>query len=364
MNEKCSTYRRGHFHGRLAVVFCLMLAAALLPVSAFGAPRTNSDVSATYLNSATITLSATGANATFCQLDTKDAVAATSITTGVYGPHVLSFWSTDSSGTVETAIKAPFFVDEDVPPTIVCDARDSYTATASITMTATDNFNGSGVDFVCYRVDGGAYETAVSPASVAATKLLIARMAKVQVAPTAIDPPVDPTLPPPHADRGPCATCHDLIDVTPPEPTSTPGPDVTLSPSVTVGGAGAHTLEYWAQDIARNVTVHVTKSFTIGGQATTLSLRTNHASVTRNHSVVLSGMLKPGLPAGSPVVVQMRKSGSSTWVTLSTRSTSASGAWSYSRKLTSKGKFYFHATFAGSSSFGSNTSQWIAVTVK
>lgn len=360
MNDKRSAYHGGRIMGRIAVAFCLMSAAVLLPLFAFGAPRTISDVSATYLNSASITLSATGANATFCQLDSGAAVATTTVTTGVYGPHVLAFWSKDASGVVEATIKAPFFIDEDVAPTFVCDARDSYVVTATITMTATDNFHGSGVDFVCYRVDGGAYQTVLSPASAAATKLLVSRLAKVQVAPTAIDPPVDPTQPAPHIDRGPCTSCHDLITVTP-EPTSTPEPVITLSPSVTVTGIGAHTLEYWAQDMARNATARVTVDFVIVKQATSLSIKTNHGTITRNHSVTLSGSLRPGLPASTHVVVQMRKPGSSKWVSVSTRHTSSTGAWSFTRKLTAHGKYYFRATYAGSSTFGSKTSSSVHV---
>ena len=365
MNDKRSTHRGGRIRGRFAVVFCLMSAAVLLPLLAFAAPRTISDVSASYLNNATITLSATGASATFCQLDKGAAVATTSVSTSAYGPHVLKFWSRDATGVLEATCSAPFFVDEDVAPTVECDAVGSYVVSATICMTATDNFNGSGVDFVCYRVDGGAYKTAVSPASVAAVKLLVSRLAKVKVAAelTVIDPPVDPTLPPPHIDHGPCVTCHDLITPTP-EPTSTPGPDETLCPDVTVTGIGTHTIEFWAQDVARNATAHVTKTFAIVKTATSLSIKTNHASVLRNRSVVLSGKLLPGLPAASHVVVQMRKAGTTKWVNLSTRSTSLAGAWSYTRKLTTRGKFYFRATFAGNSTFGSRNSAMVTVTVK
>ena len=176
------------------------------------------------MNSASITLSPAWAY----QLDSGAAVATTTVTTGVYGPHVLAFWSKDASGTTQTVMKIPFFVDDDVVPAVVCNAAASYVTTATITMTATDNFHGSGVDCLCYRVDGGAYQV-LSPASAAATKLLVSRLAKVQVAPTAIDPPVDPTQPAPHIDRGPCTSCHDLITVTP-EPTSTPDPTSTPTP--------------------------------------------------------------------------------------------------------------------------------------
>jgi hypothetical protein len=370
MNEKRSTYRSGRIRGRIAVVFCLMLAAVLLPLSAFGlaAPRTISDVSATYLNSASIKLSATGANATFFQLDTGSKTAGTSVTTGVYGPHVLAFWSTNASGAVEATCKAPFFVDEDVPPTVVCDAVGSYVDKASITMTATDNFDGSGVDFVCYRVDGGAYQTALSPASVAATKLLVARLAKVDIAPTSMAP-VDPTLPPPHADRGACSSCHDLIGTTP-EPTTTPGPVVTLSPSVTVTGIGAHTLEYWAQDIARNATAHVTKSFVIvaaapsAPTATSVSLKLTASSLKKGQYVGCSSVLSGGVPAGTVVRYEVKKPGSKSYVLLYARATNSAGATSYRFKTAARGTYYFRVRFLGTAGFTGSTSAARKLAVK
>jgi hypothetical protein len=155
--------------------------------------------------------------------------------------------------------------------------------------------------------------------------------------------------------------CHELA-APGPEPTSTPAPAGTKTFVVT--GVGSHTVEYWAQDIARNASAHVTKTFTIGKQSTTLTIKSNHSSTTHNHTIVLSGSLKPGLPANTHVVLQWRKSGSSVWRGLSTRHTSASGAYSFSYKATSRGTFYFRATFAGSSAFAAKTSSSVGVRVK
>ena len=366
MNEKRSTYRSGRIRGRLAGVFCLMLAAVLLPVLAFAAPRTNSDVKAVYLNNAVITLSATGANATYCQLDNGAVVATTMCSTGVYGPHVLTFWSTDA--TVETAVNAPFFVDEDVAPTLECNAVASYVATASITITATDNFHGSGVDFVCYRVDGGAYQTALSPASVAATKLLVARLAKVQVGLVDLMAPVDPTLPPPHGDRGACASCHDIIVPTP-EPTSTPEPVVTMSPSVTITGTGTHTLEYWAQDLARNTTAHVTKTFVITPQAipavmiaTKLTMNVNPTTLKLGRSAHFFGVIAPNMPDRTPIRLMVRKAGQTKWTNLAPYvRTYSAHHWSRYYHPNTRGTYYFKVQFAATAQFLGTTSRVVTV---
>jgi hypothetical protein len=369
MNETRSMHRRGRTRARLAVVLCLMLAVGLLPTAAFAAPRTDSNVAAEYLNSAIITLSATGANATYCQLDAGDVEATTSVATGVYGAHVLKFWSTDVGGNVEPTVTAPFFVDEDQAPSVACNVQPSYTLTATIDATVTDNFNGSGVDSLYYRIDNGNYVQVVAPASTAATKLFIARLPQVKVASL---PPVHITDPLPAShdqNPGDCSVCHEIIQPTPeptstPVPTSTPTPGGGLHKTITVTGVGTHTIEYWAQDIARNASAHIVSTFVIAKQTTTLSIKSNHSSVRRNRSVVLSGSLRPGLPVNTHVTVQMRKPGSHTWVTVSTRHTSTSGAWSYSRKLTAKGKYYFRARYAGSAIFAAKISSSVGVTAK
>lgn len=374
MNDTHSTHRRGRITARFAVVLCLLLAVGLVPASAFAAVRTSSDVEATYLNSATVTLSAPGATATYYQLDGADAVQGTSATTPVYGAHTLTFWSTDASGT-ENKVVAPFFVDDDVAPAVACDAVASYVVTATVKLTATDNFNGSNMDYLYYRVDGGAFSTVVAPASLAASKLLFARLSSIKVSGLKTASTVDPTQPVPsnHA-VGPktpaeCVLCHDVVTPTP-EPTTTPEPTGSVTPSgalvksVVVTGIGTHTIEYWAQDIARNTSVHVTKTFVIAKRPTTLSIGSDHSSVKRYHSVVLSGIIKPDVANGTSIVVLAKKPGSSKYVKLSTRKTFSSHHWSYTYKLSSKGSYYFKAQYAGSATFGASTSKTIKVSSK
>src|SRR5665648_300808 len=80
MNDTRSTNRGRRIWVRIAVVLCLLLAAGVLPMAAFAAPTTVSDVEATYLNTATINLMATvapGANLqTYYQLDECAAAAS------------------------------------------------------------------------------------------------------------------------------------------------------------------------------------------------------------------------------------------------------------------------------------------------
>ena len=221
MNDTRSTNRGRRILVRIAVVLCLLLAAGVLPMAAFAAPTTVSDVEATYLNTATINLMATGSIAkTFNQLDNGAVAEGASATTSFYGAHVLKFWSTDTSG-VEATVTAAFFVDDDVLPVVGSDCKASYTTTATIALTATDNFNGSGVDFLCYRVDGGkiVHRHRAGFAEQAA-KLLFAGIAAIKVSGVKAMPPVDPSQPP--AACGPPAravNCHDLITPTPAEPT-------------------------------------------------------------------------------------------------------------------------------------------------
>ena len=384
MNETRSTHRRGRISGRLAVVLCLLLVVAVLPLAAASAtPATLTDAQAAYINSATITLTP----ACSYRLDGGPVMdATTAVTTSVYGSHVLSLnttWKDYPTGTTQTVMTIPFYVDDDVLPAITCDAAASYVTTSPVTMTltATDNFNGSDIDSVYYRIDGGNLVQVVSNASNAATQLLISRLPQVVAAKlVAVDP--NSALPTPHlggaATPDQCVNCHDIIGTTP-EPTSTPEPTGTPVPHglrkvVTVTGLGTHTIEYWAADIARNASAHVTKTFTITAPvvpvvpvvpaATTLTIKSNHASTYRSHTIVLSGSLKPGVPLNSNVLLQYKKPGTTPWVTLSTRHTSSTGAWSYSYKVTKKGSYYFRAVYLGTSAFMPKTSSWIRVSVK
>ncbi|HSK46439.1 MAG TPA: hypothetical protein VLA05_00370, partial [Coriobacteriia bacterium] len=118
------------------------------------------------------------------------------------GPHTIEYWSIDRGGNTEVHRTATINVDWTVP-TVSSNAATTYTETATITITAADlPANGAGLANIVYRVDGGTQQNA--PSGAAATDLV-------------------------------------------------------------VGGAGTHSIEYWALDNAGNSAVHAVKVFTIGG---------------------------------------------------------------------------------------------------
>ena len=362
MNETRSTHRRGRISGRLAVVLCLALVVGLLPAAAFAVPSSVTDAKAMYINSATINLAPP---APPYELDDGPMIGgATSVTTRIYGPHVLSVyatWKSNSLGTTQTVMEIPFFVDDDVIPVAACNAGSSYVTSATMPVSATDNFSGSGVDSLFYRVDGGNIVQVVAPAGAAAAKAAIAILPKV--AGMAAPPLTTFDQVPPHVDYGSCGTCHELSGPGP-EPTGTPLPG---SRTFTVTGIGSHTVEYWATDVARNESAHGTKTFAIVAPAvvtlpTTLTIKTSSSSVRRYSHVTLSGVLGGGVPAGSAVRVIYRKAGSAVWRTFANRTASGSGAWSYRFRLSGLGTYYFKATYAGAAGFRSSSSGYVRVT--
>jgi hypothetical protein len=363
MNDTRSMTRARRISARIAVVLCLVLVVGMLPAAALAAPKTVSDREASYLNSATISLMATGGiDKTYYQLDNGASTVGTSVTTGIYGAHFLKFWSVDTTGVAETPVTTPFFVDENVLPTLGTDCKASYTVTATIEMTATDNFNGSGVDFMCYRVDGGRISTVVSAATKAATKLLFARMSAMKLSAIVPASAVDPSQTPPHEARGACSNCHDIIT---PEPTSTPNPDASVvSRTIVVTGVGTHKVEFWAQDVARNVMAHVVKSFAIAPASTSVSLKASATSLRLGKYVTLTARLSGGAPAGTSVRFEARRPGSSSYALLSSRGVSATGAASYRYKLAKKGTYYFRVRFMGITNFAASTSKLVKVVVK
>jgi hypothetical protein len=372
MNDTRGMNRRHRVSVRMAVVLCLLLAIGVVPMAAFGAPVTVSDVEATYLNSATINLDGTAGSTTSSQLDGGAESSDGSVTTSKYGAHVLKFWSTDGTGG-ENTITAPFFVDEDVKPIVVCDIEDPEGTTVEVDLEATDNFNGSGVDFLCYRVDGGKIQTAMAPASLNAAKVLFARIAKIKtgIVVAAAPPSITPTTPVPadHYD-GPCSTCHEVIIPTPeptstPDPTGTPAPDGGVVCEIEVTGVGSHTVEYWAQDIARNATSHVVETFEIARIATGITLKAADTTIKRNQYASLSSVLSGGVPAGSHVRYEVRRPGRSSYsVITSSRDVSATGKSSQKYKVTSKGSYYFRVRFMGLTDFAPATSKTVKVSVR
>jgi hypothetical protein len=374
MKETRSTHRRGRTSGRLAIVLCLLLVVALLPAAASAIPGTITDANAMYLNSATITLTP----ACSYTLDGGPVMAAaTSVTTPVYGAHVLALnttWKDNATGTTQTVMTIPFFVDDDVVPSVTCDAATSYVTTASITMTATDNFNGSDIDCLYYRIDGGKLVQVVSDASNAATKATIARLTKLSAAVAA--PPLDTyDQTPGHADYsaiGPCSMCHALNT---PEPTSTPEPTGTAVPhgllkTITVTGVGTHTIEYWTMDIARNESAHVTKTFAITAPApvlvsTKVTMNVNLTSLSLGRSAHFFGVIAPNMPNGTPISFLVRKAGQTKWTrAVPYARTYSAHHWSYYYHPNTRGTYYFKVKFSATATFAGSTSRTVTVVWK
>jgi len=380
MNETRSTHRRGRTSGRLAVVLCLLLVVALLPAAASAIPGTITDANSMYLNSATITLTP----ACSYTLDGGPVMgAATSVTTPVYGAHVLALnttWKDNATGTTQTVMTIPFFVDDDVVPAVTCDAAASYVTTppvVTMTLTATDNFNGSGIDSVFYRIDDGNMVQVVSDASNAATRLLISRLPQVVAAKLVA---VDPSLPVPAGHMGgaatpdQCVNCHDIIGTTP-EPTSTPEPTGTPVPHglrkvVTVTGVGTHTIEYWTQDIARNASAHVTKTFAITAVpaalvATKLSINVNPTSLSLGHSAHFFGVISPNVLSGTPIAFLVRKAGQTTWTRVGSYvRTYSAHSWSRYYHPGTRGTYYFKVRFSATATYLGSTSRTVTVVWK
>ncbi len=130
-------------------------------------PTTTSNAVASYVGTAVVTLTATdgptgcGVAATYFKLDSGTYVPGTVIT--VLAPasgtatHTISFYSVDNQNNTETVKNASFTVSaiDTIPPTTSSDATSSYTGTATIHLTASDNVGGSGLGGTYYTVDGG-----------------------------------------------------------------------------------------------------------------------------------------------------------------------------------------------------------------
>ncbi|HEY5482897.1 MAG TPA: hypothetical protein VIK31_03675 [Propionibacteriaceae bacterium] len=178
------------------------------------APTTTSDAAATYVSSAVIKLSATdnvGVAHTYYVLDGAAQVEGTSITATAVGSHTLSFWSVDAAGNVEAAtnvtfeVTAPLPVPDTAAPVTTSNAKTSYTGTATIGLSATDNV---GVAHTYYVLDGGAQVegTSVTVGTVGSHTLTfwsVDAAGNVEVARTATFAITAPVVKPSHGHKRP-----------------------------------------------------------------------------------------------------------------------------------------------------------------
>ncbi len=99
-----------------------------------------------------------GVDVTYFVLDGGDLNMGTQVLAATEGTHTLQYWSTDASANVEPTNTAVFYVDRTAPVT-TSDAVASYTASATIQLSAVDESGGSGVASTWFRLDGAAETT-------------------------------------------------------------------------------------------------------------------------------------------------------------------------------------------------------------
>ena len=134
-------------------------------------PVTTSDAKAQYWHDAVIKLTATDDDAnhpiptTYYRFDSGATQSGTTATLPASGDttHMIYFWAVDYSGNVEAAKSATFHfgVGDTTPPTTSSSfnpaAGATFNAVQPVTLTATDNTQGSGVQATYYKVDSAAF---------------------------------------------------------------------------------------------------------------------------------------------------------------------------------------------------------------
>ncbi|MBN2840321.1 MAG: hypothetical protein JXP37_05120, partial [Coriobacteriia bacterium] len=142
-------------------------------------PTVTSDAVASYGDSATVTIAASddfGLATISYRLDGEATVTAAAsgtsatkeVTTGTLGEHSLEFWATDLSGNVSEHESASFAVVDASAPVVTSDAIASYDESATLTISATDNF---GLASISYRLDAETTVTVPASGSSAETSL-------------------------------------------------------------------------------------------------------------------------------------------------------------------------------------------------
>jgi len=258
-----------------------------------------------YNGSTTFTLSVSesgsGVSSTRWQLDggawnSGASIPVTAPVTGYY-PHTINWYSTDGAGNVETTKSVTFKVSvyDVTAPTTVSDAKPAYNGTSTITLTANDG-TGSGVANTYYKVDGGNQVAGTSivttaPATGIATHTV--EFWSVDMVGNTESPHKNATFTVTVQDTWkPTTTCnakafYGSTATFQLEATDNAGGSgvantfyridggvqqtgTVPTTTVTVSGAGTHTVEYWSVDKAGNEeTPHGTANLTIDTVAPT-----------------------------------------------------------------------------------------------
>jgi photosystem II stability/assembly factor-like uncharacterized protein len=138
----------------------------------------------------------------------------------------------------------------------------------------------------------------------------------------------------------------------------------TTGTMLSVTAPGVHTIQFRSVDASDNVEVwQPVKTFTVL-IATKLSITSNYTTITHKHRVVFSGTISPNQPNGTRIYFYLRKSGSTHWSYLTSRTTYSSHHWSYSYYPPVKGTFYVQARYKGSTKYVASTSAQRKLTVR
>ncbi|MHB1451376.1 MAG: cell wall-binding repeat-containing protein, partial [Coriobacteriia bacterium] len=263
------------------------------------APTVASDAVASYGDSATVTVTANdnfGLASISYRLDGEATVtvsasgtaATKAVTTGTLGEHAIEFWATDLSGNVSAHGSAGFTVLDASAPTVASDAVASYEETATLAITAEDNFE---LASISYRLDGEATVTVTATDFSAETSLTTSALGEHTLAFWATDAAgnvcaptsatfvvLDAVAPTADSDAGGnyddvallairAADNRGLASISyrlNGEATVTvPVSGLSAAAPVSVTRLGENTLEYWATDGGGNESAHGTAAFTI-----------------------------------------------------------------------------------------------------
>jgi len=274
-------------------------------------PVSVADTVSSYDTSATITITATddgpaheelsGVKEITYILDGGTPVTTAGDTAAVTveetGDYTLSFFATDNAGNQEATQTATFTVRDVTPPVSSTDVKASYTASATVNITATDDAGGSGVDSITYTLDGGT--PVVVPGTTAAVSVSIpgsvahaytlefwavdmaGNIEATQSVTFTIDPASDKTPPVSGSDAKSSYDTSATITITAEDAvvvgeatsgvkevtyTLDGGTPVTTAGStavVTVGKSGDYTLSFFATDVEGNQEATQTVTFTV-----------------------------------------------------------------------------------------------------
>ncbi|MFA5797615.1 MAG: PGF-pre-PGF domain-containing protein [Candidatus Woesearchaeota archaeon] len=103
-----------------------------------------------------------GVNYTSYQLDGGTLTNGTLIQITTEGNHTVTFYSVDHTGNVESTKTTYALLDLSIPTTVDNNNGLWHTAAFNVTLTPTDNVNGSGIAYTNYSIDGGADATGVN----------------------------------------------------------------------------------------------------------------------------------------------------------------------------------------------------------